>query len=208
MNLRFLFLAFSVFSLHSVFSQNYFSSTSCDFIIRGAENNFTLENEIDTNTMIIETIDCSVKILNKETLIIEAGSNKEATICIRVKSTNTLLEKKIVNVYNRPVPTVFVDYAEEGSQFLIKKGVISVKSVQQLMPCFNPSYPVLNYEIKIEGLEKIFSGEGNTISHEQIMELVRHKSSYGKDKTLKVDLVVSINSPEGIIRIRKVEFNY
>lgn len=208
MNFRLLFLAFSLFSFQSISAQNYFSSSSCSFIMSGIENEFELQNDLDTNKLAVESIDCSIKFIDSRKIRVIAIGNREASIQIRTKSTNTLLETKQFQVKNVPLPLLYVDLAEEGGSFLIKNGVITLQSPKELKPCFDPIYSVRSYELKIEGLEKVFSGEGNKISHEHIMELVRHKSSFGKDKTLKIDLMVSILSPDGILRIRKVEFNY
>ena len=208
MNKRFLFLAFSLFSLQTVFAQNYFSSSNCSIIMRGIENEFVLQNDLDTNKLIVESIDCSIRFIDFRKIQVTAGSSKEASIQIRTKSTNTLLETKQFQVKNVPLPLLYVDLAEEGSSFLIKNGVITLQSPKELKPCFDPNYTVYTYELKIEGLEASFSGESNQISHEHIMELVRHKSSYGKDKTLKVELSIIYVSPNAITRKKTVEFIY
>jgi hypothetical protein len=208
MNFRFLFLAFSLFSLQSISAQNYFSSSSCSIIMRGIENEFVLQNDLDTNKLIVESIDCTIQFIDSRKIRISAIGNREASIQIRTKSTNTLLETKQFQVKNVPLPLLYVDLAEEGSSFLIKNGVITLQSPKELKPCFDPKYSIRSYELKIEGLEKVFSGEGDQISREQIMELVRHKSSYGKDKTLKVELSIIYLSPNAITRKKTVEYNY
>lgn len=208
MKLHFLFLAFSLFSVQSYFAQNYFSTSSCSIIMRGIENEFELQNDLDTNKLIVESIDCSIRFIDLHKIRVTAGSSKEASIQIRTKSTKTLLETKQLQVKNVPLPLLYVDLAEEGSSFLIKNGVITLQSPKELKPCFDPKYSVYSYELKIEGLETSFSGESNQIAHEQIMELVRHKSSYGKDKTLKVELSIIYVSPNAVTRKKTVEFNY
>ncbi|MFN6076385.1 MAG: hypothetical protein ACK46Y_12540, partial [Fluviicola sp.] len=85
---------------------------------------------------------------------------------------------------------------------------ISLQSPKELKPCFDPKYAIYSYDIKIEGLEKSFSGEVDQLSREHIMELVRHKSNYGKDKVLKVELSIMYVSPDDVTRKKTVEFNY
>lgn len=208
MNLRFLFIAFSLLSCQSISAQNYFSASSCSIIMRGLENEFELQNDLDTNKLIVESIDCSVRFIDLRNIVISAGINKEASIQIRTKSTNSLLETKQLQVRNIPLPILYVDLAEQDGKFLIKNGKISLQSPKELKPCFDPKYTIYSYDIKIEGLEKSFSDEGDQLSREHIMELVRHKSSYGKDKVLKVELSIIYVSPDDVTRKKTVEFIY
>lgn len=208
MNFRLLFLALSLLTFQSLSAQNYFSSSSCSFIFRGMDNEFELENDLDTNKLFVESVDCSIRFIDLRKIQISAGSNKEASIQIRSKSTNTLIETKKLEVKNVPLPILYVDLAEEGGAFLIKNGKISLQSPKELKPCYTPKFRIVAYALTIEGLDKTFSGDTDQISHDEIMELVRHKSNVGKDKKLKVELSITYLSSNSISRKKTVEFSY
>lgn len=203
-----LLLTFVLLLHQTAVAQNYFKSSTCSTIMRGIENEFELQTDIDTNSLIFEAIDCKIRFVDLKNIRITAQSNKEAKVEIRTKSTNTLLETKFFEVKNIPLPILYVDAAEQGGKFAIKNGKITLQSPNELKPCYDPKFSIRNYEIKIEGLEETFEGESDQLSKEHIMKLVRHKSSYGKDKTLKVELTIVYYSPDCIGRKKTVEYYY